>query len=66
MEKDVAITDREKHLFHNVSLPYFPLFYFNERLEFSKKKIMKDQKVNQCRFIFTATLAHNIYQGCQY
>ncbi len=38
MEKDVAITDREKHLFHNVSLPYFPLFYFNERLEFSKKK----------------------------
>ncbi len=59
MEKDVAITDREKHLFHNVGLPYFPLFYFNERLEFSKKN-------NNERFIFTATLAHNIYQGCQY
>jgi len=37
---------------------------FNKMEPFIKRILMKDQKDEQCRFIFTAMFDH-IYQGCQ-
>jgi len=37
---------------------------FNKIEPFIERILMKDQKDEQCRFIFTAMFDH-IYQGCQ-
>ncbi len=36
----------QMHLFHNVSFPHFPLFYFNKRLEFCKCFEWKIKRIN--------------------